>query len=70
MSDLTSRRYQPDPEKCCEACVFGSGEHAAYCEVSAMDRLVGLMAGLVELRRLEKLAEGNGAPKPPLTGWR
>jgi len=32
---LQSRPYQPDPENgCCEACVFGSGEHAEYCEAS------------------------------------
>jgi hypothetical protein len=26
-----SNPYHPDPEKCCEACVFGSGEHARWC---------------------------------------
>lgn len=29
---LTSRPYHPDPAKCCEACAFGRGEHAAWCE--------------------------------------
>lgn len=29
MSDLQSRPYRP--EKCCEACVFGRGEHAEWC---------------------------------------
>ncbi len=31
MTDLTSRRYNPSPEHCCEACVFGRGEHADWC---------------------------------------
>jgi hypothetical protein len=26
-----SNPYHPDPEKCCEACVFGSGQHAVWC---------------------------------------
>ena len=30
--DFTSRRYQPDPEKCCERCVFGRGQHAEFCQ--------------------------------------
>jgi hypothetical protein len=32
MTDLTSRRYEPNPEHCCEACVFGRGAHADWCE--------------------------------------
>ena len=24
--------YKPNPEKACEACCFGRGEHAAWCE--------------------------------------
>jgi len=31
MSDFTSRVYRPDPEQCCEACVFGRGVHAEWC---------------------------------------
>jgi hypothetical protein len=31
MRELTSRPYRPDPEKCCEACAFGRGPHAAWC---------------------------------------
>lgn len=27
MTDLVSRPYHPDPKHCCEACVFGKGEH-------------------------------------------
>ena len=32
MSEITSRPYRP--EQCCEACVFGRGEHAEWCEKS------------------------------------
>src|ERR1039458_3042083 len=31
MADITSRPCLPDPAKCCDACVFGRGEHAAWC---------------------------------------
>lgn len=31
MADLMSRPYKPDPAACCEACVFGRGEHAEWC---------------------------------------
>lgn len=32
MSDLLqSRPFRPDASKCCEACIFGSGEHADWC---------------------------------------
>jgi hypothetical protein len=27
----TSNPYRPNPEKCCEACVFGSGKHGDWC---------------------------------------
>jgi hypothetical protein len=26
-----SNPYHPNPEQCCEACVFGAGEHAEWC---------------------------------------
>lgn len=26
-----SNPYHPNPAQCCERCVFGSGEHAAWC---------------------------------------
>jgi hypothetical protein len=29
VADIVSRPYQPDA--CCEACVFGRGEHAEWC---------------------------------------
>jgi hypothetical protein len=31
MSEITSRVYQPNAAMCCEACVFGRGEHAEWC---------------------------------------
>lgn len=31
MSDLQSRPFRPNPEQCCEACVFGSGVHEPWC---------------------------------------
>lgn len=31
MSDIVSRPFHPG-DKCCEACVFGSGEHAEWCK--------------------------------------
>lgn len=30
MSEIKSRPYNPD--KCCEACCFGRGGHASWCE--------------------------------------
>jgi len=32
MSEIVSRVYQPNAAMCCEACVFGSGEHAEWCD--------------------------------------
>ena len=26
-----SNPYKPNPQQCCEACVFGRGEHAEWC---------------------------------------
>jgi hypothetical protein len=37
MSGITSRPFRPDGEQCCEACVFGRGEHAASCEAYSVD---------------------------------
>ncbi len=31
-----SNPYKPNPEKCCEACIFGSGEHVDWCERSPL----------------------------------
>ena len=36
--DFSSRRYQPDKEKCCERCVFGRGEHAEWCGEPRADK--------------------------------
>lgn len=35
MSDLVSQPYHPDPDHCCEACVFGRGPHADWCHALA-----------------------------------
>jgi hypothetical protein len=29
---IQSRPYQPNPEKCCEACCFGGDDHSPWCE--------------------------------------
>lgn len=29
---IHSEPYKPNPEMACEACVFGSGEHASWCD--------------------------------------
>jgi hypothetical protein len=34
MSELTSRPFQPNPEICCEACVFGRGQHSPACRLT------------------------------------
>jgi hypothetical protein len=52
MADLVSRPYAPDPERCCQACVFGRGEHAEWCAARKMEPAVEwverLVAGLAE----------------------
>ena len=35
MEGIVSRLFQPDPKLCCEACAFGKGEHADFCEAAA-----------------------------------
>lgn len=32
---ISSREYRPDPRQCCEACVFGRGQHAEWCTAAA-----------------------------------
>lgn len=27
-----SNPYKPNPQQCCEACVFGTGKHAEWCQ--------------------------------------
>ena len=39
MGDLVSRPFNPDPEKCCLACIFGSGVHADFCPLRP--RMIG-----------------------------
>jgi len=31
MDEIVSRVYQPAADQCCQACVFGSGDHAEFC---------------------------------------
>jgi len=51
MTDLNSRPYNPSPEKCCEACIFGTGEHAEWCKVPAWAKVTGEQARkILELR--------------------
>lgn len=44
-SDLQSRPYRPDPQQCCEACAFGRGEHAEWCEARVVDPGFRLFTG-------------------------
>ena len=37
MSEITSRVYQPSPDKCCDRCVFATGEHAAWCPARVLE---------------------------------
>ncbi|HUX19351.1 MAG TPA: hypothetical protein VMV63_09230 [Acidithiobacillus sp.] len=32
---IQSLQYDPNPALCCERCVFGTGEHAGWCEMAA-----------------------------------
>ena len=32
VDNITSRAYRPNKDVCCEACVFGRGEHSDWCE--------------------------------------
>ena len=33
---IQSLQYDPNPALCCERCIFGTGEHAGWCEMTAM----------------------------------
>lgn len=55
MSDLVSRPYKPDAARCCEACVFGRGEHAAWCEREPVRRFIE--NGRVAQEEIDKLLE-------------
>ena len=37
MREVRSGVYNPNPEKCCEACVFGRGRHSAWCVHSCIN---------------------------------
>lgn len=34
---VNSRQFHPNPDVCCEACVFGRGPHARWCAKFPMD---------------------------------
>ena len=36
-AEIVSRVYQPDAARCCERCVFGTGEHAAWCPLRVLE---------------------------------
>jgi hypothetical protein len=40
---------EPNPEMCCEACAFGSGAHADFCQAKAA--VIGPFAKTIEKRR-------------------
>jgi len=31
-SSFTMEQYKPNPDMCCEACVFKRGEHSEWCD--------------------------------------
>jgi hypothetical protein len=40
MGDITSRPYRPSGDWCCEACVFGRGEHAEWCSRRRVQKFI------------------------------
>lgn len=55
MPDLTSRPYKPDPEKCCERCAFGRGNHAIWCAETQLN---------------DKIRQSEADHKAVCTHWR
>ncbi len=57
-----SNPYKPNPEKCCEACVFKKGSHEAWCTAGRyrydnLPQKVDLEAALdAEIAALRKLS--------------
>jgi len=45
-----SNPYHPDPAKCCEACIFGTGEHADWCTYVLTREM--LEEGLAEFQKM------------------
>jgi len=45
-----SNPYHPDPEKCCEACIFGRGKHADWCTYVLTKEMIE--AGLAEFQKM------------------
>ena len=52
-----SNPYQPAPEACCEACIFGSERHASWCFLATDDmiRAIGPPRGMRRVGRDERL---------------
>ena len=43
MGDVTSRPFRPDPARCCERCVFNTGDHAAWCPVNKNSAMLAMI---------------------------
>jgi len=52
MPDLQSRPFRPAPDKCCERCVFGRGDHAHWCKRSAVSIVVDADGNIFETRSI------------------
>lgn len=63
-----SRPYKPDPAVCCEACVFGRGEHARWCYRGIRKRLGAEWAA--EVKRLTSAEEVVRSCDAILEYWR
>jgi hypothetical protein len=50
-----SNPYHPHPRHCCERCVFGSGQHAAWCMTRPAQILRVLLARLRHFERPKTL---------------
>jgi hypothetical protein len=55
MTDLNSRPFRPDPQQCCDRCVFGGGQHADWCTVGldslAFQLMEASLTGIMERLR-------------------
>jgi hypothetical protein len=66
---IQSRPYKPDSNKCCQACAFGTGKHAEFCESKALTKLLadamGRERAAARRKREERYAEfvRDGVPE-------
>jgi hypothetical protein len=44
-----SNPYSPNPQMCCEACIFGSGEHAWFCALHPQSAAIRHLAAEADL---------------------